>query len=143
QVFRVGDQTPLEISEVVNDFVERKNAESPETISYTTWDDSSEIFWDRIELLLENSYVGLALVLLILGLFLQFKVSFWTSMGIVISFLGAVLFMPALGVSLNMISLFAFILTLGIVVDDAIVVGEAIQKAKLDGAGSLEAAIEG
>jgi len=142
-VFRVGDQTPLEIADTVETFVDQKQKESPEAVQYTTWEDQSEVYRDRMQLLLENSYIGLALVLLILGLFLQIKVSFWTTMGIVISFLGAVLFMPALGVSLNMISLFAFILTLGIVVDDAIVVGEAIHKAKREGAGPLEAAIEG
>ncbi|CAN0418408.1 unnamed protein product, partial [Laminaria digitata] len=80
---------------------------------------------------------------LVLGLFLQVKLAFWVTLGIPISFLGAFLFMPGLDVSINMISLFAFILTLGIVVDDAIVVGEAVYKHRTDGMGHLEAAIAG
>ncbi|MFB6374431.1 MAG: efflux RND transporter permease subunit, partial [Bradymonadaceae bacterium] len=83
---------------------------------------------------------------LITGLFLGLEIAFWAATGMAVSFLGAVLFMPALGVSLNMISLFAFILTLGVVVDDAIVVGEAVYTARdaKDGKkGPIDAAIEG
>ena len=143
EVFRVGDQTPLEISDAVQEFVKEKNAQSSPQIQYETWDDSSEIYADRMNLLLENSYIGLTLVLLILGLFLEIKLAFWVTMGIPISFTGAILFMPWLDVSLNMISLFAFILTLGIVVDDAIVVGEAVYNARKKGMDLLEAAVEG
>ena len=142
-VFRVGDQTPLEIADVVENFVAKKQKTSPEGVSYDVWNDTSDIYADRMNLLMENSYLGLLLVLFILGLFLEIKLAFWVTLGIPISFLGAALFMPALGVSLNMISLFAFILTLGIVVDDAIVVGEAVYKARGEGKGLLEAAIEG
>ncbi|MFB6352405.1 MAG: efflux RND transporter permease subunit, partial [Bradymonadaceae bacterium] len=143
EVFRVGDQTPLEIAEAVDQFVERRNATGSVDVEYAVWNDQSDIYRSRIDLLLNNSYLGLALVLSILGLFLQLKVAFWTTMGIVISFLGAVLFMPALGVSLNMISLFAFILTLGIVVDDAIVIGEAVYTKRKEGMAPLEAALAG
>ncbi len=142
-VFRVGDETPMDVSEAVREFVDAREGKGSEAVEYEVWNDSSEVYEDRMDLLLENSYLGLALVLLILGLFLQVKVAFWTTLGIAISFLGAILFMPALGVSLNMISLFAFILTLGIVVDDAIVVGEAVYTARTEGMGALEAAVEG
>jgi multidrug efflux pump subunit AcrB len=82
-------------------------------------------------------------VLVVLGLFLEIKLAFWVTMGIPISFIGALLFLPATDVSINMISLFAFIVVLGMVVDDAIVVGEATYKRQTDGATRLEAAIEG
>jgi len=142
-VFRVGGQTPLEISAAARDIINHRDATSPETVSYEVWNDSSEVYEDRMNLLLKNSYLGLGLVLLILGLFLEVTLAFWVTVGILISLVGAVLFMPSLGVSLNMISLFAFLLTLGIVVDDAIVVGEAVYKHRSDGKGPLEAAIDG
>lgn len=143
EVYRVGDQTPLDIAAVVDELVKKKNANSSEKVSYSIWNDTSDIYRGRMNLLLENSYIGLALVLFILGLFLEIKLAFWVTLGIPISFLGAMLFMPALGVSLNMISLFAFILTLGIVVDDAIVVGEAIYHKRTEGKSLMTAAIEG
>jgi multidrug efflux pump subunit AcrB len=142
-VFRVGNQTPMDVSKAVREYVETQEEKGSAAVEYKVWNDQSEVYEDRMNLLVENSYLGLALVLLVLGLFLQIKVAFWTTLGIAISFLGAVLFMPALGVTLNMISLFAFILTLGIVVDDAIVVGEAVYTARSEGMGALEAAIEG
>ncbi|MFB6263337.1 MAG: efflux RND transporter permease subunit, partial [Bradymonadaceae bacterium] len=142
-VYRVGDQTPLEISSAVHDFVEKQRQRGSDRISYHIWNDRSQMYEDRMNLLIENSYLGLALVLLVLGLFLQSQLAFWVTLGIPISFLGAVLFMPALGVSLNMISLFAFILTLGIVVDDAIVVGEAVFQARNEHESLLDAAIAG
>jgi len=142
-VFRVGDQTPIEISDVVKAYAEDKKSTLPPGVEMQTWNDQSEIYRDRINLLLKNAGMGLILVLFVLGLFLQVKLAFWVTLGIPISFLGAFLFMPGLDVSVNMISLFAFILTLGIVVDDAIVVGEAVYKHRKDGMGTLEAAIAG
>ena len=142
-VFRVGDQTPIEISDAVQSYLEQARTSLAPGVALATWNDRSEIYRDRINLLLENAFMGLILVLLVLGLFLELRLAFWVTLGIPISFLGAMLFMPALDVSLNMISLFAFILTLGIVVDDAIVVGEAVYKHRKDGMGHLEAAISG
>jgi len=94
-------------------------------LQFLVWNDQSVIYEDRIGLLMRNAAQGLGLVLLLLGLFLKPRLAFWVTMGIPISFLGVFLVMPALDVSINMISLFSFILVLGIVVDDAIVVGEA------------------
>ena len=142
-VYRVGDQTPLEISAAVNAYRERKLKALPEGVSLAVWNDSSEAYRDRISLLLRNAMQGLVLVLLVLGLFLEIRLAFWVTLGIPISFLGAILFMPWMDVSLNMISLFAFILTLGIVVDDAIVAGEAIYTKRQAGMGPLQAAIAG
>lgn len=126
KVFRVGDQRPTEISEIVKQYVEKKRLFLADSVKLTTVNDSSEIFKSRMNLLLKNACIGLVLVFLILGLFLQLRLALWVMLGIPISFLGAMLFMPSLDVSINMISLFAFILALGIVVDDAIVVGENV-----------------
>jgi multidrug efflux pump subunit AcrB len=143
RVFRVGDQKPLEISDIVHTYI-ADNAESfPPGVELAVWNDTSEVYRDRINLLLKNAFIGLLLVLLVLGLFLDLKLAFWVTMGIAISFFGAMLFMPAMDVSINMISLFAFILALGIVVDDAIVVGEAIYKRRTEGLGHMDAAIAG
>jgi multidrug efflux pump subunit AcrB len=125
-VFRVGKQKPLEISRVVREYVQDKKKELPGSLSIATWNDFSEIYRSRMNLLLKNAFIGLILIFLVLGLFLQIRLALWVMLGIPVSFLGALFMMPALDVSINMLSLFAFILALGIVVDDAIVVGENI-----------------
>ncbi|MBA2663305.1 MAG: efflux RND transporter permease subunit [Bradymonadaceae bacterium] len=143
RVFRVGNQKPLEISELVHAYIDANAQNLAPGIELAVWNDSSEIYRDRINLLLKNAFIGLLLVLFVLGLFLDLRLAFWVTMGIAISFLGAVFFLPAMDVSINMISLFAFILALGIVVDDAIVVGEAIYKRRTEGLDHLDAAIAG
>lgn len=143
RVYRSGDETPIDVTEAVNRYV-RANAEMlPDGVELALWNDRSEIFKDRIQLLVKNAYLGLILVLLLLGLFLDVRLAFWVTLGIPISFLGSILLMPTLDVSFNMISLFAFILTLGIVVDDAVVVGEAIYHKQQEGLRGLDAAIAG
>lgn len=114
RVHAVGQQTPLEIAGAVQDYLGR--AELPLGLQLAIWDDASETYGERMELLLDNAYLGLALVLAILGLFLQLRLAFWVTLGIPISFLGSLFFLPMADVSLNMVSMFAFILTLGIVV---------------------------
>ena len=143
EVYRVGDQSPLEISARVREYLVEKRDELPAGLGMAVWDDNSEAYRDRIDLLLRNAAMGLILVLVVLGLFLEIRLAFWVTLGIPISFLGGMLAMPPMDVSLNMISLFGFILTLGIVVDDAIVVGEAVYKQRRDGLGPKEAAIAG
>ncbi len=142
-VYRVGDQTPIEVAAAVHEYADALEGELPPGVSAATWNDSSEVYEDRIDLLARNAKVGLMLVLLILGLFLEPKLAFWVTLGIPISFAGSLLFLPAADVSINMISLFAFIVTLGMVVDDAIVVGESIYHRRSSGMGHLRAAIEG
>jgi multidrug efflux pump subunit AcrB len=125
-VYRVGDQKPLEISRIVREYVDKKNISLPESVSLAIWNDFSDIYRSRLNLLLKNAFLGLILIFFILGLFLQIRLAMWVMLGIPISFLGALLMMPSLDVSINMLSLFAFILALGIVVDDAIIVGENV-----------------
>ncbi len=143
KVFRTGDQTPLEVAAVVREHLDRLEDELPPGVSADTWLDWSELYQQRVDLLVRNAAIGLVLVLLILGMFLELRLAFWVTMGIPVSFLGAVLFMPTLDVTVNMISLFAFIVVLGMVVDDAIVVGENIYEMRQRGVPALEAAIKG
>lgn len=142
-VYRLGEQTPIEVADAVKEHVAMLEAQLPRGMRVATWVDRSEMFEGRVDLLLENAFVGLLLVLLILGLFLQARLAFWITLGIPISFLGSLLFFPVADVSINMLSLFGFILALGMVVDDAIVVGEAIYKQRADGKDRVAAAIGG
>ncbi|MBD3162995.1 MAG: MMPL family transporter [Candidatus Eisenbacteria bacterium] len=143
RVFRVGDQTPRGVSETVRDYIERRNEELPSSLNIAVYEDRSIILQQRIDLLMKNGALGLLLVLIILALFLEIRLAFWVAMGIAISFLGAILFLPALDTSINMISLFAFLIILGVVVDDAIVVGENIFVHYRRGKPLLLAAIDG
>ncbi|MDP8243802.1 MAG: efflux RND transporter permease subunit [Candidatus Hinthialibacter antarcticus] len=142
-VFRLGNQRPVEIAKAVMNFVEELKVELPPGVGVATWIDVSELFSDRISLLMRNAGLGLALVLIVLGMFLEIRLAFWVMMGIPISVLGSFLLFPNTGASINMISLFAFIVTLGIIVDDAIVVGENIYEYRQRGMGYLEAAVRG
>jgi multidrug efflux pump subunit AcrB len=143
RVYRVGNETPVGVSELVYKYIEEHQKDLPPGVEVSVWGDASEMYRQRMDLLMRNAYLGLALVLLCLGLFLEIRLAFWVTLGIPISFLGAFLFLPVADISINMISLFAFIVTLGIVVDDAIVVGEAIYKRRQDGLPLAKAAVVG
>ncbi|MCP4573858.1 MAG: efflux RND transporter permease subunit [bacterium] len=126
QVYRTGDQGVLKVTGAAKDYVERMRDQMPPGIEISTFNDRSTIYKSRMDLLLKNGIAGLVLVFLCLALTLQFRLALWVSLGIAISFLGAFWAIPLFGTSLNMVSMFAFIVSLGIVVDDAIVVGENI-----------------
>ncbi len=143
KVYRVGDQTPTSVAAVVHDYVAEQKGRLPEGMGLGLWLDWSEIYQDRVNLLMKNGVIGLVLVMVVLGLFLELRLAFWVTLGIPISFTGALLFLPIADASINMISLFAFIITLGIVVDDAIVVGEAVYKHRRSGVSYYRAAVEG
>ncbi|HAK60882.1 MAG TPA: AcrB/AcrD/AcrF family protein, partial [Nitrospiraceae bacterium] len=143
QVFRVGQQKPTEISDRVKQYVKEKNRTMPASLRLSIWNDMSEIFQSRKNLLIKNALIGLTMVIIILGLFLEIRLALWVMLGIPISFLGTFLMMPSLDVSVNMMSLFAFILALGIVVDDAIVVGENIYEHRQRGKPYEKAAVDG
>ncbi|NNK37766.1 MAG: efflux RND transporter permease subunit, partial [Xanthomonadales bacterium] len=125
QVFSVGNQSELDISRTVQDWVEGKRASLPDDISLDTWADVSYYLKGRLDLMVKNLVMGAALVFLILALFLRLKLAFWVMVGLPIAFMGAFFLMPLVDVTVNMLSLFGFILVLGIVVDDAIVIGES------------------
>ena len=142
-VFRTGEQSALDIAAAVRRYVDRAQATLPEGVSMTIWQDQSRVLNDRLTLMLRNGATGFALVFVVLALFLELRLAFWVSLGIPISFLGAIALMPGLDVSVNVISLFAFILVLGIVVDDAIIVGENIYRHQEDHGDGPRGAIEG
>lgn len=143
RVYRVGDQTPTDVSRAVHEYMDKLKPTLPAGVQVATWNDQSEVLESRMDLLFRNAVMGLVLVMITLGAFLEIRLAFWVTMGIPTSVIGAMLFMPLIGVSVNMISLFAFIVTIGIVVDDAIVVGEAVYKRRRDGLSFVEAAIAG
>jgi multidrug efflux pump subunit AcrB len=142
-VYRIGDQTPISVSDTVRAAMRTIGPDLPPGIRYAINRDWSDIYRQRLTLLLRNAFLGLVLVLFLLGLFLEFKLAFWVTLGIPVSFMGGLLFMPLMGVSINMISMFAFIIALGIVVDDAIIAGENIYEYRQRGMSFLEAAIRG
>lgn len=142
-VYRVGRETPIGVSDAVREVLAEVRAHLPPGIECSIRSDQSEIYRQRLHLLLKNGFLGLCLVLVCLGLFLEFKLAFWVMLGVPVSFLGALLFLPGFGVTLNMISMFAFIMALGIVVDDAIVAGENIYELRQRGLDAVTAAIQG
>ncbi len=143
EIYRVGEQNVLDVARTVKKYIKEKQEDLPSGVFVELWEDDSKILKSRINLLEKNGYLGLILVFLFLTIFLDIRLAFWTTMGIPISFLGAFWLMPAFDVSINMISLFAFILSLGIVVDDAIVVGENIFNYRQEGLSRIDAAIKG
>ncbi len=141
--YRVGDETPTGVAAAVRAYSDQLQAELGDAVAITVWDDDSEILRDRIDLLIRNARMGLILVVFVLALFLDLRLALWVAVGIPVSFLGAFLLMPTMDVSVNMISLFALIVTLGMVVDDAIVIGENTYHKLQTGMGRVQAAIEG
>lgn len=142
-VYRTGEQTPIEISADVRAYLDSLSPSLPEGIGFDVYNDRSELYQDRLNLLLRNGVFGLALVLLTLGLFMEARLAFWVAMGIPISICGSFIILQYIGASINMISLFAFIITVGIIVDDAVVVGENIYYKREHGMPPVQASIEG
>lgn len=142
-VREVGSQSPLDISEKVREYIRNTAEELPHGVTITPWSDISYYLEGRLKMLINNGLIGLGLVLIILTMFLRPSLAVWVSIGIPVSFLGTFFVMPLLGMTINLISLFAFILVLGIVVDDAIVVGESVfTRFQKEGPG-VEASIQG
>ncbi|NKF49048.1 efflux RND transporter permease subunit [Shewanella sp. WXL01] len=125
-VYRIGQQSAIEVADKVKDYIDQRQDSLPAGYTLSYWDDDSLIVKNRISTLAGSAMQGGILVLLLLTLFLRPSIAFWVFIGIPVSFMGAFIFMPFFNVSLNVMSLFGFILVLGIVVDDAIVTGENI-----------------
>ena len=126
-------QNVLKISEAIHRYVDKKRDTLPKGLSITTFNDLAYDLQGRLDMMSENLVLGGILVALVLGLFLNLKVAFWVILGIPVSFAGAFWLMPMGAVTVNVLSLFAFIMVLGIVVDDAIVIGESVfSEAKSD-----------
>jgi len=142
-VFRVGSETPQGVADTARTVSDAMAASLPNSISIDYWNDQSALLEGRIDLLIRNGRMGLIMVVGILALFLNARLAFWVAMGIPISFMGSFLLMPGLDITINMISLFSLIVTLGMVVDDAIVVGEAAYSKMEKGEDKMTAAISG
>ncbi len=143
QVFRVGEQQSLAVSRSVRGYIAEAQMRMPDGISLTIWKDDSTVLRGRLDTMLRNARGGFILVVILLALFLRLRLALWVSLGIPISFLGALALMPALDVSINFVSLVAFIVVLGIVVDDAIVVGENTHTQQMRTGDKLRGAILG
>ncbi len=142
-VARVGDQNAITLAQEVKAYLLERQKTLPDGVELEYWNDRSRIVVSRLNTLTTSALQGGALVLLVLTLFLRPMVAFWVCMGIPVAFMGAIALMPYLGVTINIISLFGFILVLGIVVDDAIVTGENILTHLERGQTPEAAAIEG
>ena len=142
-VYRIGDQTPIGVSDATRRAMARIESQLPPGVDWSITSDQADVYRQRLELLIKNGFEGLILVFAMLALFLEFKLAIWVTMSIPISFLGAFLFMPHMDVTINMMSMFAFIIALGMVVDSGIVVGENIYEYRAGGMSQFRAAIQG
>ena len=143
EVSAVGDQNQITISEEVESYINERSQTLPEGIHLVTWMNQSSILEETRGMMLSNMGMGVLLVLLILGLFLRLQLAAWVMLGMPIAFLGAFALLPLAGGSVNMLSLFGFILVLGIVVDDAIIIGESVQTSTEREGMSLDSVIKG
>ena len=142
-VYKTKEEDSLAISGAVQKFITARQAMLPAGATLKVLYDNTEMLRARINLLVKNGIIGLSIVFLLLWMFLNARLSFWGGMGIPISIAGALAILWATGGTINMISLFGFIMVLGIVVDDAIVVGEAIFVHRKQGKPALRAAVDG
>jgi multidrug efflux pump subunit AcrB len=142
-VERVGDEDTLEIAEQVKGWFSETEAKLPEGIRMTLLNDQSADLVVRLDALLTNARSGLFLVAGVLALFLRFRLAMWVTAGVPISFLGALMLFPTLSISISTLTVMAFILVLGILVDDAIVIGESVHRREMSGENQLEAARKG
>ncbi|MGS2739777.1 efflux RND transporter permease subunit [Sinomicrobium sp. M5D2P17] len=141
EIFRVGNQSPLDIEKLVKNIL--NDLQLPPGVQYRIDSNRAEDYRERLSLLTENGLMAIVIVMVILTLFLEYRLAFWVMIGMVVSFIGGITLLPVIGVSINMISMFGFLVVLGIVVDDAIVVGENVYEYRQKGMGIMQAAIQG
>ncbi len=140
-VNRASNEDLFTVVNAVKKYVSEKQL--PKGYELHQWADMSVDVRDRIDLLLRNGFQGLLLVFLVLALFLELRLAFWVSLGIPVSMLGAGIVLLGTDQTLNMLTMFSFLMALGIVVDDAIVVGENVYQKREEGMGYTKAAVEG
>lgn len=133
----------LTVYNAVKKFVDEENARLPETTRLVITQDSASIVQDRLNLLLKNGFQGLILATLALFIFFTWRYTFWVALGLPISFIGGLVVMSVFGVSINMISMVALLMAIGILMDDAIVISESIESEYRNGKSPLQAAIDG
>ena len=143
QVSAVGDQNQITISREVEAYIEELRDALPEGVQVESWMNATTLLEETRSMMLGNMVMGVVLVLVVLGIFLRLQLAFWVMLGMPIAFLGAFALMPLVGGSINVLSIFGFILVLGIVVDDAIIIGESVQTATEKDGLSLDSVIRG
>jgi len=142
-IYKTQEQDALVISKAVRQFISQKQQQLPAGSTIKILFDNTDMLRSRIDLLVRNGIYGLMIVFLMLWTFLNARLSFWVGMGIPISIAGALAILWTIGGTINMVSLFGMIMVLGIIVDDAIVVGEAIYFHRKQGKPPIRAAIDG
>jgi len=142
-IYRVGGQSPLYIAEAVEDVLAEVERTLPPGVEWRIDSNNARDYRQRLSLLLGNGWMAILIVLALLALFLELRLAFWVMMGMSLSFVGGIVVLPLFGVSINMISMFGFLVVLGIVVDDAIVVGENIYEHRQQAKSPVQAAIAG
>ena len=143
EIYQVGNQKPLDVAAAVEKLFATFEAEQPDSVEIIKLFDITKDYRDRINLLTENGVLGFFLILVLLAMFLEPRVALWVAAGVPVALISSLAVFPFFGVSINMLSLFAFILVLGVVVDDAIIVGEAIYSRIEAGVSPAQAAAEG
>jgi len=142
-VQRAVNADALELAVTASDYIDEIRPTLPPSITLEQYDIQARLIKGRIDLLLKNGFSGLILVIIVLFVFLNAPVAFWVAAGIPVALMATMLFMLMSGQTINMLSLFGIIMALGIVVDDAIVVGEHAETKSREGLSSIDAAIEG
>ncbi len=143
QVLKNEQQDTLVVMDAVSRFLDELRPLAPTGVEFSVTSDRSSIVRDRLRLLLKNGAQGLVLVFLIMWLFFQGRFAFWVAMGLPVSFLGALFFMGLLGLTINMITMVALLIAIGLLMDDAIVIAENIATQVRQGKQPLQAAIDG
>ncbi|MCW8195997.1 efflux RND transporter permease subunit [Proteobacteria bacterium 005FR1] len=143
QVFKVGEEDIVRSATAVKRYLKNRRATLPQGLELIVESDSAKSLQERIEVVADNAYSGLVLVLILLALFLRFRLAIWVAAGIPIAIFGAMMFFPSLGITFSTMTIMAFILVLGILVDDAIVVGERVHAHEAMGKSQTQAAIDG
>jgi len=142
-IYRVGSQSPIEVANAVQEIMADFESSLPPGVTWRIDSNNAEEFRRRLNLVIENGVMAIVIVLVILSLFLEVRLAFWVMMGMAVSFIGGILLLPLADISVNMISLFGFLVVLGIVVDDAVVVGENVYEERQRQSDFNEAAISG
>lgn len=142
-IFAVGGETPISVEKDVKAYLSEVASQKYAGIAIEIFENDAQAYRERMTLLIDNAMLGLVMVMIVLALFLTPRLAFWVMMGIPTSLLGGMILLPFFDASINMISLFAFIVTIGVVVDDAIMVGEAIHTRRAQGMKRLDAALQG
>ncbi|MDD2759389.1 MAG: efflux RND transporter permease subunit, partial [Methylomonas sp.] len=145
EVYRAGNQSVIDIATKVKAYIAESKERMPPGVELTYWRDQAESIKVRLASLLTSAFQSMALVFVVLSLFLRMTVALWVSAGIPVAIVGAMAIMPLVGISINYTSVGAFIMVLGMVVDDAIVTGESVYarvRSRLDADG-VDAAVKG